>query len=90
MKKTMREGKVLVDWSQNDRHKTTVSVYSLRATERPMASAPVRWDEVEKGAAKRGRELGLTSDQVLKRIEADGDMFAPLLKLKQKLPHLSE
>ena len=47
MKKSLRTGKVLVDWSQNDEHKTTVNVYSLRARERPTVSTPLDWDEVE-------------------------------------------
>lgn len=88
MKKSVREGRVFVDWSQNDRHKTTVSVYSLRATDEPMVSAPVHWSEVEACAGSRGRGLGFRSDSVLKRLEAHGDLFAPMLKLKQKLPRL--
>ena len=47
MKKSLRKGKVLVDWSQNDEHKTTVNVYSMRARERPTVSTPLRWEEVE-------------------------------------------
>ena len=53
MTKSLRKGKVFVDWSQNDRHKTTVGVYSLRARERPTASTPLTWDEVEAGSRKR-------------------------------------
>lgn len=87
MAKNLRDGKVFIDWSQNDRHKTTVCVYSLRATREPTVSTPVTWDEVE-GALKKkdaGR-LRFTSDQVLKRVEEHGDLFAPVLNLKQKLP----
>lgn len=87
MGKTLRTGKVFVDWSQNDRHKTTVSAYSLRAKEKPTVSTPVDWDEV-KGALKKkdaGR-LSFLSDEVLKRVEKIGDLFEPLLKLKQNLP----
>lgn len=87
MSKSLRNGKVFVDWSQNDRHKTTVCVYSLRAKEHPTASTPVEWDEV-KGALKKqdaGR-LTFRCDEVLRRVEKHGDLFAPVLKLKQKLP----
>jgi bifunctional non-homologous end joining protein LigD len=89
MKKELRKGKVFVDWSQNDRAKTTVAVYSLRAREDPTASTPLRWEEVEK-AAKKGDAEGLRfeADAVVKRIKKHGDLFAPVLELKQKLPKL--
>ncbi len=89
MKKALRTGKVLVDWSQNDDHKTTVCVYSLRAKERPTASTPVDWKEVE-SCRKKGDENSLvfTSDQVLERAKKYGDLFQPVLKLKQKMPQL--
>jgi bifunctional non-homologous end joining protein LigD len=87
MKKELRAGKVFVDWSQNDDHKTTVCVYSLRARERPTVSAPVSWDEVEAHHKGRRKDLSFTADEVLKRLDRDGDLFAPVLKLKQKLPH---
>jgi bifunctional non-homologous end joining protein LigD len=86
-RKTLREGKVLIDWSQNDDAKTTVSVYSLRARARPTVSTPVTWDEVE--ACLEAADPGLLvfdSDAVLDRVEKLGDLFAPVLKLKQKLP----
>jgi len=87
MAKNLRTGKVFVDWSQNDRHKTTVSAYSLRAKERPTISTPVDWDEVKSALKKKdGKRLSFVSDEVLKRVEKDGDLFEPLLKLKQKLP----
>ncbi len=87
MKKSLRAGKVLVDWSQNDPHKTTVCVYSLRAKERPMVSTPVTWEEV--AACARGAErLAFDADAALRRVEANGDLFASLLKMKQKLPRL--
>src|ERR1700682_5714970 len=57
MKKTLRVGKVLVDWSQNDEHKTTVSVYSLRAREHPAVSTPVKWEEVEHALKKKDETL---------------------------------
>lgn len=89
MKKALRVNKVLVDWSQNDDFKTTVSVYSLRAREQPTASTPVSWDEVENCLKKSDPELLVfTSDDVIKRVEKSGDLFAPVLKLKQKLPDL--
>jgi bifunctional non-homologous end joining protein LigD len=89
MKKALRTGKVLVDWSQNDDHKTTVCVYSLRAKERPTASTPVDWKEVE-SCLKKGDEsvLVFASDQVLERAKRLGDPFEPVLKLKQKMPPL--
>jgi bifunctional non-homologous end joining protein LigD len=87
MKKALRSGKVLVDWSQNDDHKTTVCVYSLRAKERPTASTPVTWEEVE-DCLREGDPQLLTfaQDKTLERVEEFGDLFAPVLKLKQKLP----
>ena len=77
MTKALRPGKVLVDWSQNSAAKTTVSVYSLRARERPTVSTPVTWDEVE--ACSSPDDLVFTSDDVLQRVERHGDLFAPLL-----------
>lgn len=87
MGKSLRTGKVFVDWSQNDRHKTTVCAYSLRAKEKPTVSTPVEWDEV-KGALKKkdATLLSFISDDVLERVEKRGDLFEPILKLKQKLP----
>lgn len=85
--KALRGGKVLVDWSQNDEHKTTVSVYSLRARERPTVSAPVTWDEVAACAAGSDPEvLAFTSDAVLRRVAEHGDLFAPVLTTVQRLP----
>ena len=89
MKKELRKNKVLVDWSQNDQHKTTVCVYSLRAKSTPTASTPVSWDEVEKCLKKGDPELlSFEAAQVLKRVDKSGDLFEPVLKLKQKLPKL--
>jgi bifunctional non-homologous end joining protein LigD len=68
---------VLVDWSQNSAAKTTVSVYSLRAKERPTVSTPVTWDEVE--ACRDPEDLVFTTEDVLARVEEHGDLFAPLL-----------
>jgi bifunctional non-homologous end joining protein LigD len=87
MRKDLRPGKVLIDWSQNDEHKTTVSVYSLRARERPTVSTPVTWDEVEAGLRSRDPDaLAFTSDEVLARAGEHGDCFAPVLELEQELP----
>ena len=87
MQKARRRGKVLVDWSQNDDHKTTVCVYSLRAMAHPTVSTPVTWDEVaaawKKQSAKR---LTFEAEVVLQRVAKLGDLFAPVLQLKQKLP----
>jgi bifunctional non-homologous end joining protein LigD len=91
MKKSLRVNKVFVDWSQNDDFKTTVSVYSLRAREKPTVSTPVTWQEVENCLAKKDPELLVfTSDQVLQRVEKMGDLFDPVLKLRQKLPSLEK
>jgi bifunctional non-homologous end joining protein LigD len=89
MKKVERKGKVFVDWSQNHRRKTTIAVYSLRARERPTVSTPVAWEEVEHAAKKEDADsLVFETKDVLKRIERDGDLFEPVLKLKQELPRL--
>jgi len=88
MQKSLRPGKILVDWSQNDDKKTTINVYSLRAKERPTVSTPVGWKEVEQ-AWKRKRPLSFTSDEALARVEKLGDLFAPVLELKQRLPPLA-
>jgi bifunctional non-homologous end joining protein LigD len=87
MKKELRKGKVLVDWSQNDQHKTTIAVYSLRAREQPTVSTPVKWEEVEQLLRKKDATLLVfEAEQVLKRVEKMGDLFDLALKLKQKLP----
>ncbi|HLK07550.1 MAG TPA: non-homologous end-joining DNA ligase [Candidatus Angelobacter sp.] len=87
MKKALRVNKVFVDWSQNDDYKTTVNVYSLRAKDQPTVSTPVTWKEVESCLKKADPELLVfTSDHALQRVEKSGDLFEPVLKLKQKLP----
>ncbi len=87
MTKQLRSGKVLVDWSQNDEHKTTVTVYSVRARERPTVSTPVRWEEVACCREAGDPELlAFDTEQVLARVAEQGDLFAPLLTLKQELP----
>jgi bifunctional non-homologous end joining protein LigD len=87
MKKEIRGGKVFVDWSQNDEHKTTVSVYSLRAREHPTVSTPVTWEEVERAFKKKDASLLVfEAPKVIERFEKMGDLHAPVLELKQKLP----
>ena len=80
-----RPGKVLVDWSQNDQHKTTVSVYSLRARPNPTVSAPLHWPEVE-AAAGGGPVPRIEAGEAVRRLVAHGDLFVPLLELEQRLP----
>jgi bifunctional non-homologous end joining protein LigD len=89
MTKRLRPGKILVDWSQNDEHKTTVTVYSLRARERPTVSTPVSWEEVTE-CHEQGDEAVLTFafDEVLRRADEQGDLFAPALSATQHLPSL--
>ena len=90
MAKASRRGKVFVDWSQNHQKKTTIAVYSLRARERPTASTPAA---LERGRA-RGRSAATPSTsrfeipEAIKRVDKDGDLFEPVLKLRQKLPKL--
>jgi bifunctional non-homologous end joining protein LigD len=87
MSKAVRKGKVFVDWSQNDEHKTTICVYSLRARDEPTVSTPVKWDEVENCLKKKKVELlKFRSDQVLARVKKLDDLFEAVEKLKQKLP----
>ncbi len=87
MTKRLRPGKVLVDWSQNDAHKTTVTVYSVRARERPTVSTPVSWDEVaECREARDETRLTFEVDRVLERAGDQGDLFAAVVSLKQQLP----
>jgi bifunctional non-homologous end joining protein LigD len=87
MRKSLRAGKVLVDWSQNDEHKTTVNVYSLRARERPTVSTPLEWGEVEGVLSRRDPEtLSFSSDEVLARVAERGDLFAPVVELVQEIP----
>jgi bifunctional non-homologous end joining protein LigD len=89
MTKSIRAGKVLVDYSQNDEHKTTVNVYSLRAKDRPTVSTPVTWDEVraclDSGDPER---LVFHARDVLRRVADQGDLFAPVLSSVQQIPAL--
>ena len=87
MAKKLRKGKVLVDWSQNDRAKTTVAVYSLRARERPTVSTPLEWEEVKRAADREDPgALSFEPSEVLERVEERGDLFASVLELEQELP----
>jgi bifunctional non-homologous end joining protein LigD len=90
MTKRLRAGKVLIDWSQNDPHKTTVCVYSPRARERPMISTPLTWEEVARASRSRSKKLQLSLEPqaLLERVEREGDLFAPLAGLAQTLPEL--
>ncbi len=89
MRKDLRSGKVFVDWSQNDDHKTTVCAYSLRAGPKPTVSAPVEWKECERALKQQdASKLVFEAPEVLKRVDRKGDIFAPVTKLKQKLPSL--
>ncbi len=91
MKKALRVGKIFVDWSQNDQYKTTICVYSLRAKERPTVSTPVEWEEVERCLKREAANLLVfDSEQALRRVAEMGDLFEPVLTLKQKLPPLAE
>ena len=84
MTRSLRTGKVFVDWSQNSHHKTTIAVYSLRAGPRPTVSTPLSWDEVAAGA--EGEPLSFEADEVLARVAEHGDLFAPVAHLEQQLP----
>ncbi len=84
MTKSLRVGKVFVDWSQNSRHKTTIAPYSLRARPTPTVSTPLSWKEVEAGS--EGSPLSFLADQVLARVDDVGDLFAPVASLVQELP----
>jgi bifunctional non-homologous end joining protein LigD len=89
-RRDLRRGKVLVDWSQNSRHKTTVCVYSLRATDDAAVSTPLRWDEVEEAVeAGDASELRFRAPDVLERVADLGDLFAPAATLRQRLPDLA-
>jgi bifunctional non-homologous end joining protein LigD len=85
MRKDLRGGKIFIDWSQNTRHKTTIAPYSLRARPHPTVSTPVSWDEVE-ACAKGKAPLVFEAADVLERVDDLGDLFSPVLDLKQKLP----
>jgi bifunctional non-homologous end joining protein LigD len=88
MSKDLRPRKVFIDWSQNNRYKTTIAPYSLRGRETPTASTPVTWDEV--AACRHPNDLTFTAKNVLSRVEEHGDLLKPLLTRKRpELPELS-
>jgi len=88
MRRELRQGRVLVDWSQNEEHKTTVCVYSLRGREHPTISTPVTWEEID-AALTRGdaQSLSFEAADVFARLDRYGDLYRPLLELHQSLPH---
>jgi bifunctional non-homologous end joining protein LigD len=87
MRKDLRTGKVFVDWSQNDEHKTTACAYSLRARAHPTVSTPITWKELESALKRKAANLvTFEVPDVLKRVASKGDLFAPVLKLRQRLP----
>jgi bifunctional non-homologous end joining protein LigD len=89
MSKSLRPGKVFIDWSQNDRHKTTCSVYSLRAKSDPIVSTPLEWSELERAVRKNDPAmLRFETDEVLERVRVRGDLWQDVLKKKQKLPRV--
>jgi bifunctional non-homologous end joining protein LigD len=91
MSRSLRKGKIFVDWSQNDAHKTTVCVYSLRAKLTPTVSTPLAWSEIQ-SAVKSGNDDKLLFDpaKVLRRLAGDKNSFSSISSLKQKLPAPSE
>jgi bifunctional non-homologous end joining protein LigD len=91
MSKAVRHGKIFIDWSQNDEHKTTVTPYSLRAKDKPMVSTPVTWKEIER--FEKDKDLSrvqFEAEDVVKRVKKHGDLFSPVLELKQKLPNMKD
>lgn len=87
MSKSLRRGKVLIDWSQNTEHKTTVCAYSLRARPQPTVSMPVRWEEIERAVTAGNTDaLIFTPEQTIDRLEREGDLFEPVLTMQQELP----
>jgi bifunctional non-homologous end joining protein LigD len=90
MRRSLREGRVFIDWSQNGDSKTTVCVYSLRAAERPTISAPVTWEELEAALRKRdAAPLGFDAGEILERVQRLGDLYEPVLQLRQGLPDVA-
>ena len=87
MSRSLRTGRVFIDWSQNDPHKTTICAYSLRARERPTVSTPLRWEELERALDARdpGR-LAFEASATLERLQRHGDLFGPVETMEQKLP----
>jgi bifunctional non-homologous end joining protein LigD len=85
-RRDLRAGRVLVDWLQNDATRSTAAPYSLRAAPFPTVSAPVTWVEVEETArTRRPERLTFLAADVLRRIDADGDLFVAAARLRQTL-----
>ena len=84
-----RRGRVLIDWGQNDHHKTMVAPYSLRAVDPPTVSMPLRWEEVEAALEVEDiASLTASPQEMLERVDREGDLFAPVAELRQELPEL--
>ena len=91
MRKELRTNKVFIDWSQNDEHKTTVCVYSMRGTETPSIACPLEWDELRSAVEAEDRKaLRFTPEQALQRVAKLGDLFGDVETMKQKLPTRAE
>ena len=89
MAKELRQGRVFINWSQNDAKKTMICVYSLRAREKPYVSFPLAWRELEELAGRQDPEkLQIIQGEAVARAEKQGDLFQEVLKKQQKLPHL--
>lgn len=89
MAKELRQGRVFINWSQNDAKKTMICVYSLRAREKPYVSFPLAWRELEELAGRQDPEkLQIIQGEAVTRAEKQGDLFQEVLMQKQKLPHL--
>lgn len=89
MAKEKRQGRVFINWSQNDGAKTMICVYSLRAREKPYVSCPLAWGELEELAGKKDPEkMHIISAEAVRRVEKEGDLFREVLAAKQKLPHI--
>jgi bifunctional non-homologous end joining protein LigD len=87
MSKELRTGRIFIDWSQNHPTKTTASVYSLRARERPTVSTPITWDELEASIVEKDpSSLAFGPDEVLRRVEKSGDLFSDARTIRQTLP----
>ncbi|MEN6645284.1 MAG: non-homologous end-joining DNA ligase [Armatimonadia bacterium] len=90
MRKDLRRSKVFVDWSQNDEHKSTVCVYSLRVWERPTVSTPLKWEEVQDAVDRKdGSGLSFETEQTLERVQQYGDLYALVATLQQNMPVLT-
>jgi bifunctional non-homologous end joining protein LigD len=89
MAKVERKDRIFIDWSQNSLTKTTVAAYSLRARARPTVSTPLRWEELEHAVDQADASLLVfEADQVLQRVSDHGDLFEPLVGLRQRVPAL--